>query len=109
MKHLQTLSAIAVLALPLLAGAAPSVTITYPKPNANLTNGLVTVTGTATGSAAITNVSYSLNGEPWGPAVGTNSWYATNLVLTPGANIFQVYAVDKKGATSKVDKISFTY
>ena len=97
------------LLLPLLANAAPTITVTSPKRNASLTNGVLTATGTAKSTSPITNVSYSLNGGPWASAAGTTNWSVSGLTLTPGSNSFWTYAVDKSGAKSPIDKVSFTY
>ncbi len=98
---------------PLIGGAKPTVTITSPKPNANvtdatLTNGVFTAKGTAKSTSALVAVHYKLNSLDWETATGTTNWLATNLVLTAGANSFWAYAVDGTGV-SRTNEVSFTY
>jgi hypothetical protein len=100
----------AVVALPIGALAAPSLTITSPKQNASLTNGVLTASGTAVGNPSITNVFYSFNGSGFAPVTaGATNWSVVNLHLTAGSNTFSAYAVDRAGAHSKTNQVTFTY
>ncbi len=106
---LRSLLITAVLLLPFVAGAALTVTITSPKPNANLTNGVLTAKGTAKSTHALVAVYYKLNSGGWETATGTTNWSAPGLTLTPGANSFWVYVVDSSSAVSRTNEVSFTY
>ena len=85
----------------------PAVKIVSPT-KSSTTNGLLNASGHATGVAPLT-VYYSLNGGGWFPANGTTNWSASNLPLTPGPNVFSVYAQDANLAISKTNTVDFFY
>ena len=72
------------------------------------------VTGTASDNApgrAITNVLYSLNSEAWTNATTANGWinWTGSVMLTPGTNTLQAYAVDNAGNISSTNTVKFVY
>ncbi|WP_425956184.1 N,N-dimethylformamidase beta subunit family domain-containing protein [Xylanimonas sp. McL0601] len=75
----------------------PAVTVTSPKPGAEVANGsLLTVSGTATDSGgAVAGVEVSLDGgASWHPADGRASWSFTGLQHGVGTTEVQVRATD---------------
>jgi len=74
------------------------VTISSPVANAKLTNGTVTVTGTASDNVAVAVVLYRLENaagtNDYQVANGTNHWTATITNLIPGLNTVRVFALD---------------
>jgi hypothetical protein len=76
----------------------PKVTISSPASNAKLTNGTVTVTGTASDNVVVARVEYRLENasgtNDYQPADGTNKWTATVTGLVPGMNTIRVRAFD---------------
>ena len=83
---------------------APTVTITSPTAAQNLVSNLLTAVGTATDTAQVTNVTYSLNGSVWQKPVTTNAWKNWSVVLDsqliPGTNTLAVQAQDFSGNVS---------
>ena len=88
-------------------GVRPAVSVTYPTPNARITNGVVTLTGHASDNRGIAEVLYQLNGGPFLPATGTNNWSAA-AVLTPGSNSLCVKSVDLTGNESLPVQVPLT-
>lgn len=87
---------------------APTLSITNPAANANLTNtGIVTVQGAASDNVQVTAVMWRLNNGNWLPAAGTTNWTA---VVTPsyGSNQFRAYSVDAAGNCSPTNSLVFT-
>lgn len=109
MCSLKILLLAALLAQPLLAGAKSSVTVTTPKRNASITNGVLTATGKVKSTLPVTGVYYSFNGGDWLLASGTTNWSAPDLALTPGPNSLWAYAVDSGAVPSPTNKVTFTY
>ena len=86
----------------------PTIAITNPANNANLTNtGVVIVQGTATDNVQVAAVMWQLNGGAWYPAASTNNWSAS---VTPayGTNLFRAYSVDNSINYSTTNTLSFT-
>jgi hypothetical protein len=76
---------------------APTVTVTAPSANANITQGsLVTVKGTAADvGGRVAGVEVSVDGgASFHPATGTTSWSYTGIMTGNGANAIQVRAAD---------------
>src|SRR5258706_247439 len=68
----------------LLSGTAPTVSVNSPP--SSVSSSPITVTGTATGASAITQVAWSNAATGGtGTATGTDSWIAT-IPLSPGSN-----------------------
>jgi len=86
----------------------PTVAIKYPKPSQLVSNALLTASGTAGDTYRLASVWCRLNNGGWIQA-GTNNWSVANLVLTPGTNVLQAYAVDADGNLSVTSKVVFTY
>jgi uncharacterized repeat protein (TIGR03803 family) len=88
--------------------------ILSPTANELWSNGVFTVTGTASDNApggAITNVFYSLNGAAWTNATTPNGWinWTADVTLTPDTNTIAAYAVDASGNISPTNTVSFVY
>lgn len=88
--------------------------IISPKANEFSSNGVYTVTGTASDNApgrAITNVLYSLNSAAWTNATTANGWinWTGSVMLAPGTNTLQAYAVDNAGNISSTNTVKFVY
>ena len=73
--------------------------INSPGSGARLTNGQVTVVGTASDNAGVRMVWYSLNGGWETNALGTTNWSAP-VALAAGTNTFQAQSVDLGGRRS---------
>ena len=85
----------------------PTLKIVAPALGAKLTNGLVTVSGTASDNVGVGMVWYSLNNGAQTNAIGTTNWSAT-VALEPGTNRFWAQSVDTGGRRSPfVSRILF--
>jgi hypothetical protein len=102
-------SSVAMLSLAPPEKMKPTLTITTPARNARLTNAVVTATGTAKDNVQVAAVWCQLNTNAWQQAVGTTSWSAADLDLTPGLNLLRAYAVDTSGNHSVTGSVSFKY
>jgi hypothetical protein len=88
----------------------PTLTITVPTANQNMTNALVTGIGTASDNWQVTNVWYQLNNGAWSIAATTNSftnWTTPLLTLVIGTNSLKAYALDLGGNFSLTNSVSF--
>jgi uncharacterized repeat protein (TIGR03803 family) len=90
------------------------ISIVSPTANEFWSNEVSTVTGTASDNApgrAITNVLYSLNGAAWTNPATTNGWnsWASSVLLAPGTNTLQAYAMDDAGNISVTNTVKFVY
>ena len=75
---------------------SPTVAITSPTSGSTVTNGQLSVTGTAGDNWAVGAVSCQLNGGAWTPVSTANrytNWNAT-LTLAPGTNVIKAVAAD---------------
>jgi uncharacterized repeat protein (TIGR01451 family) len=92
-----------------------TVTITSPVPGQVETNQVIDALGTTTitnGQAAVSNVLVQLNNGGWFSAVTANSWTnweSDELILTPGSNTVQAYALDTNGNVSATNTVIFDY
>jgi hypothetical protein len=84
---------------------------TSPKSGQSVSNALLAVAGTVADKAAVTNVSYQLNGNGWRPAASANSWsnWTAGLTLNPGTNTLSAYAQDVRGAVSPTVSVKVIY
>ena len=60
----------------------------------------------------VSNVWYQLNGTGWSNAVSANNWTnwsSAEMLLAPGTNVVQAYAVDTSGNVSTTSSLSFQY
>ncbi len=82
--------------------APPTVVITAPTANLEVSNSTYTVTGTAKDNVAVSSVYFSVNGSAWAAASSTNNWtnWTAAVTLTPGTNLLAAYAVDSSGNVS---------
>ncbi len=91
----------------------PTVSISYPAPNAKLTNSTVVVQGTASDNIAVAAVEYRLENaagtNDYQTATGTNRWSATIPNLAPGLNTVRVFAIDTSSNLSGTVARTFTY
>jgi len=71
----------------------PSVTVMAPADNARVTNGLITLQGTAGDNVGVQRVEYQVGAGPVQVAVGTTNWSA-QVELPPGPSTIQVWSVD---------------
>ncbi len=90
---------------------APTVTITTPTSGQRTSNGVFTLTGTATNNWAVSNVLFSLNNSGWTNATTTNSWanWTAQTALVPGTNTVAVYGVDPNGLASLTNIVAFQF
>jgi hypothetical protein len=86
----------------------PSLTITTPKSNQKVDAPLFTIQGTAKGRHSISSIWYQLNSNGWALASGTANWDSA-VMVSPGTNIVQAYAVDANGNTSPTSTVRFFY
>ena len=84
----------------------PTSAFTAPAAGARLTAVTNLLTGTASDSAGVAAVEFSLNGGAFDLANGTNSWNA-QLVLPPGTNVLRVRVTDRFGNLSLTNTRSF--
>ncbi len=76
--------------------------------NSSVSNSALIVTGTTTGGMTVTNVFYQLNGAGWNAAQTTNGWtnWTANVILSPGTNVIQAFAVDSIGDVSPTNRVN---
>ncbi|HXT12950.1 MAG TPA: Ig-like domain-containing protein [Candidatus Angelobacter sp.] len=86
----------------------PSLSITNPISGQSVSNGIVTVSGTATDNLGLSNVWVQANGGAWTKAVGNKHW-SLDVPLTPGTNVIRAYAEDFAGNVSQTNEVGFTY
>jgi uncharacterized repeat protein (TIGR03803 family) len=89
----------------------PMLRIVTPKAKHKLTSGTLTVTGKVADNVAVGMVYCSLNGSAWMVAALTknSSKWSASVVLTPGNNVLQAYAVDTCGNFSTTNTVAFVY
>ena len=91
--------------------ANPTLAIVNLKAGQAVSNVDLTILGTTSGGAGVTNVFYSLNGNGWSNATPVPNWanWSADLMLTPGTNSFAAYAQDRNGNRSTTNKVNFAY
>jgi hypothetical protein len=67
------------------------------------------VIGKVKETESTTSVWYELNANKWPRAWTGNRWWIAPVVLAPGTNIFQAYAVDTSGNTSPTNRAVYIY
>ncbi len=89
----------------------PTIAITNLPVNGLISNQTLVVAGLARDNLAVTNVLYRLNSTNWLVADMTNNWtnWSANLNLTPGTNVFSVYAQDSAGNSSRTNTVRLMY
>jgi hypothetical protein len=90
----------------------PTNSITSPTSGQRWSNAVFTVTGTARDNAAVSSVRYQLNGSGWNLASSANNWTkwgASSVMLLPGTNLVQAYAVDTSGNLSVTNSVRIDY
>ncbi len=86
---------------------SPNVTITDPSEGQVLYTDTITVTGTASDDVSIGNVELNVNGGPWSPVDGMESW-SIEVQLSEGDNAIYARATDSSGNTA-LDAVNVTY
>ncbi len=89
----------------------PTLSITAPSSGQKVTNAAFLVTGKASDNASIAGVYYEIDGQGWNLASTTNGWtnWTANVVLNPGTNVIQAYAVDNSGNDSAATSVKIDY
>jgi Divergent InlB B-repeat domain/Glucodextranase, domain B/NHL repeat len=87
---------------------APSISITNPIAGQISSNGLFTVSGTASDNLGLSKVWVQLNGGAWTLASGTNKW-SSELSLISGTNVIRAYAEDLAGNASPTNEVDLLY
>src|SRR5258708_14142640 len=100
-------------ALPILTAnfvdvTKPTVAITSPLAGSRVTNGTVTVQGTASDNNGVAQVLVQLGSGPFQVATGTANWSAS-LALAPGPNTVVAKSVDTAGTQSPPVSDTITY
>ncbi len=90
---------------------SPTVSITKPVAGSTVTNGTITIIGTAHDNVGVANVNYSLNNSDYVTADTLNNWtnWTAIVGVTPGTNMLRVYAADAVGNHSATNKVTFIY
>src|SRR5258707_595975 len=86
----------------------PTVAITSPLDGSRVTNGTVTVQGTASDNNGVAQVLVQLGSGPFQVATGTANWSAS-LALAPGPNTVVAKSVDTAGNQSAPVSETITY
>lgn len=84
----------------------PTLTITSPTPNQEISDATWRVRGTASDNVAIRRVMVQFNGGAWETAAGTGAWEHT-VSLVSGPNLLAAYAVDDAGNRSPTNTVRF--
>ncbi len=95
-----------------LQAVAPTLTITSPTNGAFITNlysALVSLTGTISNNAIVTNVYYQINGGGWLSATGTTNWTGSFTPANGVSNTLQAYAINNFGYLSPTSKVLVKY
>ena len=87
----------------------PTVTLSSPGRNAQVTTDTIVAAGTANDDGMVAAVYVQLNDGAWTLACGTNAWTASPPTLTPGTNTLRVYAVDTSGNCSTTNSVTVFY
>ena len=90
----------------------PTLTIVSPSSGQVITNLYstpVTITGTASNNAIVTNVWYQVNSGGWQAASGTTNWSVTFIPAYGVTNVFQAYAVNNFGYVSTTNTVLVKY
>ena len=88
-----------------------SIVITSPTAGQVVSNAALTVTGTASSLASVTNVYVRLNNGSWTGATSAGGWtnWTANVTLAAGSNTVSAYAVDAYGNPSPTNSVTFDY
>jgi uncharacterized repeat protein (TIGR02543 family) len=89
----------------------PILNIVSPTPNQHTTNFNFILTGKTHDNMAVAAVYYSFNGSSFALASTADNWanWAADLLLSPGTNFVQAYAVDTSGNISPTNTVKFVY
>jgi len=85
----------------------PTVAITSPATNIRVTNGVASVSGTASDNSELTQVLYRVRGGAFQLATGTTAWSATASLIA-GPNLIEVKSVDTAGNESALASRTIT-
>jgi len=87
----------------------PTLSISQPQTNQQVTTSTLTITGTANDDVEVAAVWCQLDGGAWFQAVGGFNWTAVVRLANPGQNTLSAYAVDGSGKTSATNTVHFHY
>jgi len=88
----------------------PVLTVTNVASGMLVSNVAYVVRGAATDNVAVATVNGRLNGGAWTNVTSLNgSSWADDLMLAPGTNRFQAYAVDTSGNVSPTNSVNLVY
>ena len=89
----------------------PTVSITNLTAGQRVSNAGFTVKGTASDNWQVSNVVCQINGGGWNSATNINNWtnWAAGVLLTPGTNLVQAFAVDTTGNVSATNSVRFQF
>ena len=89
----------------------PVLAITNLTSGQRASNAVFTVRGTAGDNWQVSNVLCQINGGGWNSATNINNWtnWAAGVLLLPGTNVVQAYAVDTSGNVSLTNTVSFQF
>ena len=90
---------------------APTVAITNVPTGLTVSNAKFTVKGNAGDNVAVAGVYVSLNHGGWSNAMSGNQWtnWTAPMILLPGTNTVQAYAVDTSGNVSPTNAVRINY
>ena len=87
----------------------PTLSITQPQTNQQVTTSTLTITGTASDDVEVAAVWCQLDGGAWFQAVGGFNWTAVVRLANPGQHTLSAYAVDGSGKLSATNAVHFHY
>src|SRR6185369_717029 len=90
----------------------PNVSITIPAANSRVSNDVITVRGTASDNAGVSNLWMSINGGAWQPGQTTNqwtNWWVADVPLVAGTNVARAFGADPTGNLSLTNGASFFF
>ncbi len=89
----------------------PTDLITAPVNGRRTTNAWCTITGGARDNVQVSNVWVQIDFAGWKLAFSTNQWtnWTATVLLVPGLNTVETYAVDASGNTSPTNTVMVTY
>jgi len=86
----------------------PTLTISSPTSNQQVTSSSLTIQGKVSDNVAVTSVWYNFNGGGWSNPTGLTNW-SVSVGLNPNTNTISAYAVDAFGKVSPTNTVNFAY
>jgi hypothetical protein len=89
----------------------PTISVTSTTTNSDGYPADFVIHGTTSGTVAVTNVYYQLNGSLWTNASSSNHWanWTANVRLAPGGNTFNAYALNASNNPSTTFVVQLVY